>query len=168
MTLLATAKPHHPAMPVGDPLAFYSTAATVLPLLFLALAYQANILEESPFLVAVPPSRPSKLDRVFNPERTTLMLSHGVLVLTVLSEVLAFAVLARRVPVHRASLLIGGVMYIAGVVLLFQRTVLAMDARRKARNLPPNRSAQALVSFAFMVVLLTGMLVFLVTIVEVS
>ncbi len=41
---------------VGEPLAFYSVAATVLPVFFIALAYQANILEHSPF-DAEPPSR---------------------------------------------------------------------------------------------------------------
>ena len=39
--LLAAAKPH----PVGDPLAFYSVAATVIPVLFLAVVYEAKALE---------------------------------------------------------------------------------------------------------------------------
>jgi hypothetical protein len=112
---------------VDDPLAFYSVAATVLPVFFIALAYQANILERSPF-DAEPPSDDSNrklLQRILDSDGKAL--AYWVLVSNLVGEFIALWVLASQVPNAHYRAFIGLVLYANGLTMLLQRTMLALE-----------------------------------------
>lgn len=90
MTLLAATAAHKAPTMVGDPLAFYGVAATVIPVLLLALIYQTRVLEQ---LAADDP-------------RTKLINGPWYFALAILGEAAAFHVLATRHPTQQAQALV--------------------------------------------------------------
>ncbi len=150
---------------VGEPLAFYSVAATVLPVFFIALAYQANILEHSPF-DAEPPSRDTNrklLQRVLDSDGKAL--AYWMLVANLTGEFCALWVLASQIPNDHYKAFIGLVLYANGLTMLLQRTMLALesdtghhsDDEERSRVLIRRRESVILV---FMILLLVGILAY--------
>lgn len=150
---------------VGDPLAFYSVAATVLPVFFIALAYQANILEHSPF-DAEPPSRDTNrklLQRILDSNGKAF--AYWMLVANLTGEFCALWVLASQVPNDHYKAFIGLVLYINGLTMLLQRTMLALesdtghhgDDEERSRVLIRRRES---LIFVFVMLFLVGLLVY--------
>jgi hypothetical protein len=150
---------------VGDPLAFYSVAATVLPVFFIALAYQANILEHSPFDGEFPSRDPNRklLQRVL--DSNSKALAYWILVANLMGEFFALRVLASQVPNAHYKAFIGLVLYANGLTMLLQRTMLALegdidhhgDDEERSRVLIRRRES---VIFVFMIIFLGGCLAF--------
>jgi hypothetical protein len=150
---------------VGDPLAFYSVAATVLPVFFIALAYQASILERSPF-DAEPPSDDSNrklLQRVV--DSTGKALAYWVLLTNLVGELFALWVLASQVPNAHYKAFIGLVLYANGLTMLLQRTILALESGtghhgdNEERSRVLIRRRESLI-FVFILLLLVGILIY--------
>ncbi len=113
LTTLAVAKAATPT--VGDPLTFYSVAATIIPVLFLALVYEAKAL-----VLLAPLVR--------------LNVAQAVGVLTVGTEAACFRVLANQHPTHHAAKGISTVMLLMGLAVIAQPQLGALDRDRAARR----------------------------------
>jgi hypothetical protein len=95
-SLLATA-----SRPVGDPLSFYGVAATVIPVLFLSVVYEARTLEQF-----------AGDARYFGSAAAALIAGSG--------EVAAFQVLASRQPTRATQHAISAVLLVLGLIILAQ------------------------------------------------
>lgn len=149
---------------VGDPLAFYSVAATVLPVFFLALVYQANIIDKSPFKMPPTASRLPRFRRIatFGPP----LAAAGVLFYAVVGEFLALHVLATRVPSEIDKTYIGLGLYASGITLAFQRLLLTVESRETGRGLSEPGVMLQLVEMAFLLMLMLGLVLFLIQLVR--
>jgi len=148
---------------VGDPLAFYSVAAMVLPVFFIALAYQANILEHSPFDGEFPSRTPNRklLQRVL--DSNSKALAYWMLVANLMGEFFALWVLASQIPNDRYRAFIGLVLYANGLTMLLQRTILALESDTGHRGDDEERSRVLIrrresVIFLFLIIFLGGIL----------
>jgi SAM-dependent methyltransferase len=110
---------------VGDPLAFYEVAATIIPVLFLGLIYQADVLERGPLFFSDDP----------HPAMTALY-NLGPLVFGFVGEVVALHVLAVRVPTHLDAQFVALGIYETGLVLVFHRAILRVEAAEAKQATP--------------------------------
>jgi hypothetical protein len=142
----------HATHKVGDPLAFYSVAATIIPVLFLALLFQANLLERSPVVLpgdATPGGRAkhrNKLQRLIAApvvdDIFAVFFALYLLAITAIGEyVCLHALLIQEAPGKEGKHLAGLSIYASSLTLLFQQLALALGARRKARGDAENVAA---------------------------
>lgn len=104
-----------PARKVGDPLAFYSTAATIIPVLFLALVYQTRYFRET--------EQPYSVLSLFQ-----FCLALGAMVVAVLGEVDAMHVLETQHPTVGYRQAAGVALIVLGTAVLSE-PVLAVIGR---------------------------------------
>lgn len=143
---------------VGDPLAFYSVVATVIPVLFLALIYQAQLLERSPFdTPGRPRSKPKRvLDSPVFEEVLAVFFALYLLFIAAVGEVVALHALgSQRPPGHEARNLIDISLYASTLTLLFQRIKLGLEARREqlGQSWPEKLTTAMVVSYLLLFVL---------------
>ncbi len=155
-----------PATPVqvGDPLAFYSVSATVLPVFFLALVYQANIIDKAPFKMPSAPHRLKRFERVI--ALAPPLISAGVLFYAVFGEFFALHILATRTPREIDKTYIGLGLYASGITLAFQRLVLVVENRETKRGLSEPGMMLRLVELAFLLMLVLGLVLFMINLVK--
>ena len=115
LSLLITSSAAKPPVKVGDPLAFYTVAATIIPVLFLALIYEAKVLD--------------LLGRF-----TRLYVAEGVGVVAVTAEAWALDILASQQPSAHAARSIAAVMLIMGIAVVVQPMLGALDTDLAARK----------------------------------
>jgi hypothetical protein len=145
---------------VGDPLAFYSVAATVLPVFFLALIYQANVIDENPFKMSPASSRTDRSGRLIGLIVPTL-LTAVILLYAVFGEFVALHVLATRTPHELEKAMVGTGLYASGLTLAFQRLILAVENSEAQGPRPDGVPSMALllVETAFLLMLALGLIV---------
>jgi hypothetical protein len=154
------------AHPAPDPLAFYDVAATILPVLFLALIYQANFLENSPWRLVR-----AEIDNLFRSPRlrasakwmlgpNEAMLIACVLLYGVFGEFYAMHVLSTGRPSHEAKPIIGLALYLCGVTLVVQSLLKMAEARAVRLGTGRSRTQAVRMSLACMALLSGGMLVY--------
>ena len=170
---LAAAKA--PAPPVGDPLAFYEVAATVLPVLLLALIFQVNFLEKSPqplvrrFYDKVGKSADDPLTlRLLNFSNALrgsgdAMFTIAVLAFGLVGEVVALNALATRRPTDTSREVIAVGLWLTGMAIVQQAAVRRMQVR--AANLGTERAVRtgAVVSLVLELILGLGAMFLLTT-----
>jgi hypothetical protein len=112
--------------PVGDPLDFYVVGATVIPVLYLGLIYQARILDQKLFpLSGIPTKR--QADRVARWMSVVALLGLVVL-LDFLGELAACQALAQGHPSTSREQMVAVAIFNSGLLLAGQN-VLAVIAR---------------------------------------
>jgi hypothetical protein len=103
------------AHPKGDPLAFYTVAATIIPVLFLAVAYEAKVLE------LVPP-------------KIRFFLAQSVGILAFGAEAVALRVLVHGKPSMRVTHFVSVVILILAIAILTQPMLASLDKDAEARR----------------------------------
>lgn len=96
----------------GNPLAFYSAAATVIPLLYVALVYQARLFE-----------------RATQPRPARFWYAYAAAFIVATGELTAFHVLSTEHPTPGQKHLVADVLLILGVSLLVQPVAGAAEDR---------------------------------------
>lgn len=107
--MLATAKP------IGDPLAFYEIAATVIPVLFLAIVYQARVVRRVPSAMRFGAAQLPGL-------------------VALVGEIDAFQVLANRQPSLHAQHGISAVLLVLGLIIVAEPLVPVLPHNNEIAN----------------------------------
>jgi hypothetical protein len=148
---------------VGDPLAFYSVVATVIPVLFLALIYQAQLLERSPLdTPRRPRSKPRRvLDSPVFDEVLAGVFALYLLFITAVGEFVALHALSGQHTAGREGRdLIGISLYASALTLLFQRITLALDARQEQRGRPLPEKLTRVMVVSYLLLFALGLVLF--------
>ncbi len=111
LPLLAAAPPKK----VGDPLAFYSVAATIIPVLVIAVLYQANVLE----LVSGP---------------ARFLLAYVVTAVAAFGEAATLGVLSQQVPKVTSQRQAATAILVLGISMITQPLLNSVDQNYRARR----------------------------------
>jgi hypothetical protein len=132
--------------------------ATIIPVLFLALIYQAELVERSPLDTPRTPRRkPRRVvgSPVFD-EVLAGFFALYLLFITVIGEFVALhALSSQHTPGREARDLIGISLYASTLTLLFQRIRLALEARQAQRGqaLPEKLTSAMVISYLLLILL---------------
>jgi hypothetical protein len=128
-------------------LTFYETVATVLPVLYLALLFQANLLEQPPLAERsddgekklwlrqhLEPRVPWLYGRQGD-ELLAVIFAFYLLFVTGVGEFICLrALYVHRMPSHEARSVVALSFYVSVLTLTSQQTVIALSKRRDARD----------------------------------
>jgi hypothetical protein len=130
-----------------DPLIYYEIVAGIIPLLYLALLFQANLLEDSPmFRSQTERSHRSRVQRLLEPrfpglysliadDLAAVFFPVYLLVITGTGEYICLrALYVGAPPSHSTRPVVAMSLFASGLTLTYQQLMLAIGKRQEARG----------------------------------
>jgi hypothetical protein len=155
-----------------DPLVYYEIVAGVIPVLYLALLFQANLLENSPMLrPRTERSHPSWMRRTLEPRFPSLysrtaddlvaafFAIYLLLVAGIGEYVCLRALYIGKPPGHSTRPVVAMSLFASGLTLTYQQLMLAVGKRQEARDEADKPSFRLYGAACYFIVLAGGFIV---------
>ena len=157
---------------MGDPLLYYEIVAGVIPVLYLALLFQANLLEDSPMLRPRTQIANQSWPRRKLEPRLPWLYSHAaddvvaaffalylLLIAGIGEYVCLHALYVGKPPGHSTRPVVAMSLFASALTLTYQQFMLAIAKRQEARNETASASVRLYGQGCYFTVLALGLLV---------